>query len=142
MEHPGPRVFRFDPFELDEAAWTLSRSGAAVEIMRKPLEVLRYLIVHRERFVSREELFEQLWPGVRVSPGSLATAIYAGPSTIRTAPGAGSALCAVSATASSARYGASQVGGQHRATTSSVARASTRTSRRCSAQPRAVNSAS
>src|SRR5262245_1841343 len=73
---PADRLLRFGAFEIDEARGTLSRDGALVELQLKPLEILRYLILHRERFVSREELLKELWPGVRVSDGSLTTAIY------------------------------------------------------------------
>ncbi len=76
MDPRRNRLFRFGPFEIDEARWALSRGGVDVEVQLKPLEILRYLILHRDRFVAREELFQELWPDVRVSDGALTTAIY------------------------------------------------------------------
>jgi len=68
-------VYRFGAFELDEDAGELRRAGQAVEIQPKPLALLALLIRERERVVSQDELFEALWPGTAVTPGSLTRAV-------------------------------------------------------------------
>jgi DNA-binding winged helix-turn-helix (wHTH) protein/tetratricopeptide (TPR) repeat protein len=67
--------FRFGAYELDEEAGELRRGGAAVPIQPKPFELLRILLRERERVVSADELFEALWPGIAVTPGSLTRAV-------------------------------------------------------------------
>ncbi|MEZ4282893.1 MAG: winged helix-turn-helix domain-containing protein [Myxococcota bacterium] len=54
----------------------LRRRDRSIEIQRRPLELLLYLVRHRDRIVSREELLAALWPGTQVSDGALSTAIY------------------------------------------------------------------
>ncbi len=72
-----PTHLRFGPFELDEACLELRRGGVRVRIQAKPLAVLRYLVRHRQRVVSHRELLQQVWPGVRVEPGVLKSAVHA-----------------------------------------------------------------
>ena len=54
--------YRFGEFELDLDAFLLRRGDEPLALQPKALEVLRYLIEHRERMVSKTELLEQLWP--------------------------------------------------------------------------------
>src|SRR5262245_1281723 len=68
-------MFAFGPFTLDCARYQLKRSGVTILIERRVFDVLRYLIEHRDRVVGRDELLEQVWSGVSVSPNSLARAI-------------------------------------------------------------------
>jgi DNA-binding winged helix-turn-helix (wHTH) protein/tetratricopeptide (TPR) repeat protein len=68
-------TFHFGPFELDEERGELRRDGVAVEVQPKPLALLAILIRARGRLVSPDELFEALWPGVVVTPGSLTRAV-------------------------------------------------------------------
>jgi DNA-binding winged helix-turn-helix (wHTH) protein/tetratricopeptide (TPR) repeat protein len=71
----GRVIFRFGRFELDEDAGELRRDGATVEIQPKPLALLQLLLRERERVVPTDELFDALWPGIAVTPGSLTRAI-------------------------------------------------------------------
>ena len=41
----------------------LWRAGTLVKLQPKVFDVLTYLIAHRERVVSKQELLEQFWPG-------------------------------------------------------------------------------
>ncbi len=66
---------RFGPFELDESLWELRRNGQPVAIQRKALETVFFLVRHRERVVSRNELRAGLWPGTAVSETAIAHAI-------------------------------------------------------------------
>ncbi|HKU40694.1 MAG TPA: winged helix-turn-helix domain-containing protein [Polyangiales bacterium] len=68
-------VFAFDEFELDVGRFELRRAGDAVEVQPKVLRLLQYLIAHRERAVSADELLRELWPETTVSPGSLRRAV-------------------------------------------------------------------
>lgn len=49
--------------QFDESRWQLSVSGDAVELERKPLEVLQYLLRHAGEAVTKEELLNAVWAG-------------------------------------------------------------------------------
>jgi len=66
----------FDGFELDPDRFELRRDGQVLEIKPKTFDLLVYLVQHRGRLVSKDELFETIWPGTVVSEGSLSNAIY------------------------------------------------------------------
>jgi DNA-binding winged helix-turn-helix (wHTH) protein len=68
-------VYSFGEFELHEGDCTVRRTGRIIKVESKVFELLVYLIRHRERFVSREELFKQLWPGQVVSEAALTRCI-------------------------------------------------------------------
>lgn len=68
-------MFRFGEFELDLDRYELRNSGAPVKAEPRVLEVLDYLIEHRDRVVPKEELLDKLWPDVHVSESALTTAI-------------------------------------------------------------------
>ena len=68
-------MFRFGEFELDLDRYELKNSGAAVKAEPRVLEVLNYLIEHRDRVVPKDELLDKLWPDVHVSESALTTAI-------------------------------------------------------------------
>ena len=63
--------YDFGDCELDVACYELRRRGEVVALGPKVFEVLVYLIRHRERVVSKQELFEALWPGQFVSDAAL-----------------------------------------------------------------------
>lgn len=65
----------FAEFELDEDRRELRCRGQPVRLRRRPLELLRYLVRHRDRVVSRAELLDALWPSVSVSECSLTSAM-------------------------------------------------------------------
>ncbi len=67
--------FRFGDFELDGPRFELRRRGARVPIQPKALDVLLYLVRHRERVVGRDELLDELWPDAMVTEGSVTKAI-------------------------------------------------------------------
>lgn len=75
LGHPlSPRLV-FEDFELDPARRELRQRGRPLQIHLKPLTVLQFLIRNRDRAVSREELLEQVWGGVHVSEGAIASAL-------------------------------------------------------------------
>src|SRR5262245_43518934 len=65
----------FGDCELDESLLELRHVGRVVPLQPKPLQVLRYLIEHRGRLVSKQELLQALWPDVRVSDSALWSAL-------------------------------------------------------------------
>ena len=68
-------ITRFGDFELDESEVELRRNGVAIELQPKVFDLLVHLVQHRDRVVSRSELFAELWPDVRVGEAALNRAI-------------------------------------------------------------------
>ncbi len=68
-------MFRFGEFELNLDRYELRNNAAPVKAEPRVLEVLNYLIEHRDRVVPKEELLDKLWPDVHVSESALTTAI-------------------------------------------------------------------
>jgi DNA-binding winged helix-turn-helix (wHTH) protein len=64
-------VLRFGAHVLDDELFQLRREGEPVPLEPKVFDVLRYLLVHRERVVAKDELLESLWPGEAVSESVL-----------------------------------------------------------------------
>jgi len=62
-------------WELDDALFELRRTGSPVAVQPKVLALLIHLTQHRDRTVSKAELFQALWPGERVGEGSLTRAV-------------------------------------------------------------------
>jgi serine/threonine protein kinase len=61
---PRPRYrYRFGSVEFDESLFELRVAGLVVDIQRKPLDVLKYLLDHAGSVVSKDELLEHLWAG-------------------------------------------------------------------------------
>jgi DNA-binding winged helix-turn-helix (wHTH) protein len=63
--------YRFGKLELDAATYTLSRAGRALALQPKVFDVLRYLIEHRDRVVSKDELLESVWRGEHVNESAV-----------------------------------------------------------------------
>jgi len=68
---PTGLVYRFGSFELDTNRGVLTKNGADVPLRPKSFEVLHYLLVHRGILVTRDQLFDAVWPGVVVTPDSI-----------------------------------------------------------------------
>lgn len=54
-------VFKFEGFMFDSASYRLTYNGENVGLRPKALQLLRLLIVNRERVVSKSELLSSLW---------------------------------------------------------------------------------
>src|SRR5262245_47328667 len=67
--------FHFGDFTLDMSRFELTRAGHKVAIQPKIVDLLHVLLSHRDRVVTRSELFEKVWPGVRVGQASLNRAV-------------------------------------------------------------------
>src|SRR5215472_9865452 len=70
------RIWRFGPCEFDESSRELRVNGQPADLESKPLDVLHQLLIHAGEVVTRDELFEAVWPGTAVVDSSLATAVY------------------------------------------------------------------
>ncbi len=64
-------MYLFNDFALDDQGYELRFSGELRKVEPKVFELLDYLIRHRDRFVSRDELSEKLWPDVVVGEAAL-----------------------------------------------------------------------
>ena len=69
------RIWRFGSCEFDESSRELHVNGRVAELESKPLDVLHQLLIHAGEVVTRDELFEAVWPGTAVVDSSLATAV-------------------------------------------------------------------
>ena len=63
--------YRFDGYALDTRRCELRRTGTLIKLRPKVFDVLRYLIAHRDRVISRQELLEHLWPQQFVGEATL-----------------------------------------------------------------------
>ena len=58
---PAPTIYKFGDVELRFEPREVHKAGAQVALSFKEFELLKYLIEHRGRTVSREELLEEIW---------------------------------------------------------------------------------
>jgi TolB-like protein/DNA-binding winged helix-turn-helix (wHTH) protein len=75
-------VYRLGDCELDDARFELRREGRTVAVEPQVLELLLYLVAHRDRAVTRTELFDKLWRGRIVTDSALNSRIKAARSAI------------------------------------------------------------
>lgn len=71
----GRISYEFNGFRFDPLALRLLYQGSVVDVPPKSLEILGYLIRHRDRAVPREELITQLWGESIVEEASLTVAV-------------------------------------------------------------------
>lgn len=69
------RVCVFGPFRFDLATGTLLRDGTEVPLTRRHIAILRMVILNAGRTVTKEELFDAVWPGQAVADNNLAQAM-------------------------------------------------------------------
>jgi eukaryotic-like serine/threonine-protein kinase len=55
--------YRFGSAEFNEARFELKVAGLVVDVERRALEVLAYLLAHAGEVVTKEELFREVWAG-------------------------------------------------------------------------------
>ena len=67
-----PLIWTFGGFELDEERFELRRGSEVVELRRKVFDVLRYLVTHGGRLVSKDELLQSVWPRETIHEGVVA----------------------------------------------------------------------
>jgi TolB-like protein/DNA-binding winged helix-turn-helix (wHTH) protein len=64
-------IYRFGECALDTQLYSVQRCGQSIRLGPKVFQMCLYLLEHRDRVVSREELCAQLWPGRLVNPTTL-----------------------------------------------------------------------
>ena len=64
-------LYHFSNYSLEEARRELRRAEQCVAVEPKMFQVLLYLLQHRDRVVSKEELLEQCWPETFVGEAAL-----------------------------------------------------------------------
>jgi DNA-binding winged helix-turn-helix (wHTH) protein/TolB-like protein len=71
-QHP---VYRFDDFVVDPETWQLSRDGQEIHLEPVVLNLLIYLISHRDRLVTRQELMDTVWGDTVISESAVNQAL-------------------------------------------------------------------
>jgi TolB-like protein/DNA-binding winged helix-turn-helix (wHTH) protein len=64
-------IYRFGACTFDTSVYSVERGGHSIRLRPKVFRVCLYLLEHRDRVVSREELCAQMWPGRFVSSATL-----------------------------------------------------------------------
>ncbi|MDD9730551.1 winged helix-turn-helix domain-containing protein, partial [Mameliella sp. AT18] len=77
MSKTNTKIWSFGAFSLDEASFELTQSGVPVAIEPQSLRVLIFLLRHRDRVVSKEDLIEAIWQGRAISDWAISGAIKA-----------------------------------------------------------------
>ncbi len=67
--------YRFGSFELNTAARQLRTGDEEVAVEPQVFDLLRYLVEHRDRMVTKDELFEHIWNGRMVSDATLSSRV-------------------------------------------------------------------
>ena len=67
----------FGDYRLDTQRYELSYRNQPIKLRPKVFHVLSYLIAHRDRVVSKDELLEQVWPNQFIGDGSLNACLMA-----------------------------------------------------------------
>jgi DNA-binding winged helix-turn-helix (wHTH) protein/ActR/RegA family two-component response regulator len=71
------RSVTFGPFRLDVFQHSLWRQAQPITLRPQALAVLRYLVLHADRLVTKAELLQQVWGGRRVTDSVLRGCIHA-----------------------------------------------------------------
>jgi DNA-binding winged helix-turn-helix (wHTH) protein len=64
-------IYAFDDGELDTQLYTLRRVGQTIRLRPKVFQVLLYLLEHRDRVVSKQDLCDAVWPEQFISDATL-----------------------------------------------------------------------
>ena len=69
---PPPSRFRIDDLEVDVGKAEVTRGGEKIALPKLSFDLLRALINAAPAIVTNDELLQQVWPGLQVSPESVA----------------------------------------------------------------------
>ena len=100
----GVQALHFEGFDLLPGERRLLVGGAPVKIGARALDLLMTLVAARDRVVSKDELFERVWPGLVVEENNLSVHVsqlrkLCGPQVVGTVPGRGYQFTAAEADA-------------------------------------------
>ena len=68
-------AYRYLDLEIDPGVPAITRAGQPIELRAKALTLLLFLVDQRHRIVSKEEIFERVWPNTAVMDATLAGCI-------------------------------------------------------------------
>jgi TolB-like protein len=71
----APHILQFETFTLDPGRRSLERDGRHLPLRPQAMEVLCYLAKNPGRPVSKDELFQEVWPGISVTDDSIVQCI-------------------------------------------------------------------
>ena len=71
MDQIVSRRLQFDRFTLDLSRSCVQLEGRDIDLSPKAFDVLRFLAENAGRLVSKQELYDAVWPGVTVTDESL-----------------------------------------------------------------------
>jgi class 3 adenylate cyclase/DNA-binding winged helix-turn-helix (wHTH) protein len=69
--------YLFGDYVLDMQRYELHGAGVLIKLRRKVFQVLAYLLAHRDRVISKQELFAHVWPDQFVGEATLTSCIAA-----------------------------------------------------------------
>lgn len=70
-------IYAFEEYELDTQLYELRHRGEARALERQVFDVLAYLVEHRDRVVTKEELFDHVWGDRFISEAALSSRLMA-----------------------------------------------------------------
>ena len=70
-----PRTCEFGDVHVDFGRMTVKRADNRVDIEPKVFDLLRFLIAHRDRLITKEELLDGVWRDTFVAPNALTRAV-------------------------------------------------------------------
>jgi DNA-binding winged helix-turn-helix (wHTH) protein len=70
-------IYSFQAYELDLQRYELRCAGQLVQVEPQVFNLLAYLIRHRNRLITKEDLSEQLWAGRVVGEATLTSHVQA-----------------------------------------------------------------
>ena len=70
-------IYAFGEYELDLPRYELRHAGKPVKLEPQVFNVLAYLLQHRDRVVTKQEILERLWPGRFVGEATLTSRLMA-----------------------------------------------------------------
>ena len=73
---PRRRQYRFNHFVFDLEGGCLRRNSQQVPLRPKAFEVLKYLVLHHGKLVSKNELVQAAWPDAAVTDNSLSQCLF------------------------------------------------------------------
>src|SRR5690349_13379804 len=75
MSESPQSTLHFSPFHISSDVDLLYSGNAVVPLEPHAVQVLRYLVEHHDRVVTKEELLEKIWPDVFTTDGVLKKAV-------------------------------------------------------------------
>jgi tetratricopeptide (TPR) repeat protein/DNA-binding winged helix-turn-helix (wHTH) protein len=71
MQSRVHRIYRLDSIEIDTSRLCLKRDGHEQHLRQKTFQVLIYLLEHRQRLITKEELFRDIWLNTAVTDNTV-----------------------------------------------------------------------